>query len=116
MLRDPIIAAIRTGAAALVTLILGWLATTLGVPIPDDLAPQLAGVLFAAAVALVNLAVGWLSGHVHPLFGYLLGVPRSPSYRPQHSDDGAVSVRFIGATALALALVAVYALPALLTA
>lgn len=86
MLHDSVIAAIRTGCAALVTLLIAWLGSTLGVHLPDGTSDQLAGALLIVAIALYNLAVIWLSAHVSPLFGYLLGIPKQPTYAEKNAD------------------------------
>lgn len=81
MLRDVIIAAIRTGVAAAVGFAITWL-LGLGVEIPEDFKSTLTVVLFGLVVAGYNAAVGLLERNVHPLFGVLLGVPSAPKYPP----------------------------------
>lgn len=82
MLRDSLIAAIRTGVAALVGLGIGWLVSK-GVSLPEDASTQLTAVLMILSTALYNWVVIQLEQRVHPYFGVLLGVPRAPSYDPQ---------------------------------
>lgn len=79
MLRDSLIAAIRTGVASLVGILLAWL-VNVGIPIPDDFQASLNAVLVAAFVLLYNFAVGFLERKVSPLFGFLLGIPKAPAY------------------------------------
>lgn len=86
MLRDPIIAAIRTAVAAGVVTLLGWL-VGLGVEIPDGFGDSLGVVAFGVAVAGYNLAVSFLERRVHPWFGVLLGVPKAPTYTDRHVAD-----------------------------
>lgn len=100
MLHDSVIAAIRTGCAALVTLLIAWLGTALGVHLPTDTSTALAGALFVVAIAVYNWVVIWLSAHVSPLFGYLLGVPKRPTYSEKNAD-GSYNVTSLGATASA---------------
>ena len=85
MFRDKIIAAIRTGCAALGAYALTFAVTTLAgwgleVTLDPELQTMLVGVLFAGFVAAYNLAVGWLTENVWDGFGWLLGVNKAPSY------------------------------------
>jgi len=79
MLRDLIIAAIRTGTAAAVGFAIAYL-IGLGVEVPADFESTLTVVVFGLVVAGYNAAVGLLERRVHPLFGVLLGVPKAPAY------------------------------------
>lgn len=79
MLRNGIIAAIRTGIAAGVGLVVSWL-VGLGVEVPDGFQEGLNVVVFGLVVSGYNLAVNFLEQKVHPWFGVLLGVPRTPQY------------------------------------
>lgn len=78
MFRDSIIAAVRTGIAALVGLLITWLVGQ-GVDV-GDLAATLNIALFGLFTTLYNVAVSLLERHVHPMFGVLLGVPKAPAY------------------------------------
>lgn len=85
MLHDKIIAAIRTGCAALgayvfttiVSLLAGW---GLEVTVDPELQTLLVGLAFALLVAGYNLLVAWLTDNVWDGFGWLLGVNKPPSY------------------------------------
>lgn len=99
MLHDKIIAAIRTGCAALGAFLLTWLVSVLakqGVEITLD--PEwvtlLSGLFFALAVAVYNLAVGWLTENVWDGFGWLLGVNKPPAYVDVdvREEEGGVAV------------------------
>ena len=79
MLRDSLIAAIRTGVAALAGLLVTYL-IALGVDLPEDFAANFTAVVFILATAGYNFAVGFLERKVNPLFGVLLGVPKAPAY------------------------------------
>jgi len=79
MLRDSIIAAIRTGVAALVTWLLAWV-LQIGVHIDPNTSHVLNVLLFGLAIAGYNFVVGLLERKVNPLFGLLLGVPKAPAY------------------------------------
>lgn len=78
-MRDGIIAAVRTGVAAGVGLLITWL-LNLGLEIPDGVAEQLNVALFGLVVAVYNLLVTLLERKVHPYFGVLLGIPKAPAY------------------------------------
>lgn len=79
MLRDSIIAAIRTGVAVVVTYVITWL-LGVGVELDPEIALSLNVALFGLIVAGYNFAVGFLERKVHPYFGLLLGVPKAPAY------------------------------------
>lgn len=79
MFRDSFIAAIRTGVAALVGILIAWL-INVGIPIPDDFQASLNAVLVALITIGYNLGVGYLERRVNPMFGVLLGVPKAPAY------------------------------------
>lgn len=91
MFQDQIIAAIRTGCAALGTTIVvalvGWL-TSVGVDVELDstTATVLAGLLFGIAIAFYNVLVNWLAANVHPNIGYLLGVPKTAVYEERETE------------------------------
>lgn len=81
------IAGIRTGVAALVGLLVAFLISR-GIEVPEEFQAQLIGVLVILATAGYNAGVIWLERNVNPLFGVLLGIPRTPAYagvapRPQ---------------------------------
>ena len=85
MFHDKIIAAIRTGCAALgayvftfaISTLAGW---GLDVTLDPELQTLLVGLLFALLVAGYNLLVAYLTENVWDGFGWLLGVNRPPSY------------------------------------
>lgn len=79
MLRDPIIAAIRTGVATAVGFAITYLVSK-GWGFPEDLAANLNLVLLAVITAAYNWVVILLERHVHPYFGILLGIPKTPTY------------------------------------
>lgn len=109
MLRDIIIAAIRTGVAAAVGFAIAYL-VGLGVEVPADFESTLTVVVFGLVVAGYNAAVGLLERRVHPLFGVLLGVPKAPTYdgAAPAGDPGAVNGSIV--VTLAAVLVAIAAL------
>lgn len=80
-LRDALVAAVRTAAAALAAFIITWLVQQ-GWDFPDDVDAQINVAVFLAVTAAYNLLVNWLATKVHPAFGYLLLVPKAPAYAP----------------------------------
>lgn len=85
MFRDKIIAAARTGFAALGAFLVTWAVGLLAgwgleVTLDPEWATLISGLLFAAFVGLYNLAVGWLTDNVWDGFGWLLGVNKAPAY------------------------------------
>ena len=87
-IQDALTAAIRTGAAGIGAYVIAWL-IGLGVTIPDGFNLALTAVLFGLILAGWNLAIGLAARYIHPWFGYLLIVAKSPSYAPV-VDDAAV--------------------------
>jgi hypothetical protein len=79
MFRDSIIAAVRTGVAALVGVLIAWL-VNVGIPVPDDFQQSLNAIVVAGATLGYNLIVGLLERKVNPYFGFLLGIPKAPAY------------------------------------
>ena len=79
MLREPLIAAIRTGVAVAVGFVITFLVSK-GFELPDDLQANLNLVVLSLVTAAYNWAVILLERHVHPYFGILLGVPKTPTY------------------------------------
>lgn len=79
MLREPLIAAIRTGVAVAVGFVITFLVSK-GFELPDDLKANLNVVVLTLVTAAYNWVVILLERHVHPMFGVLLGVPKTPSY------------------------------------
>ena len=79
MLRDGVIAAIRTGVATAVGFVVAFLISR-GFEFPSDLEANLNVVLLALVTAGYNWGVILLEKHVHPYFGVLLGVPKAPTY------------------------------------
>ena len=80
MLYNVIIAALRTGVAALVGLVI-TAAIARGIELDEGTSSMLITLLFGASVMLYNGVVNWLSLKVHPAFGYLLGASGAPEYR-----------------------------------
>lgn len=79
MFRDSVIAAVRTGIAALIGLLITWLVTQ-GIEVGPDVEANLNVALFGLFTALYNGLVILLERKVHPYFGVLLGIPKSPAY------------------------------------
>lgn len=79
MFHDSIIAAIRTGVAAVVVSLVS-LFIQQGVDINDSVAGSLTVGLTGLGIAAYNWLVIVLEKKVDPRFGYLLGIPKTPSY------------------------------------
>lgn len=73
---DRLIASIRTAVAAGVAAVILWATNTFGLEIDSEL---VVAAVLAVTTALYNALVNWLAAR-WPYFGYLLGIPRSPSY------------------------------------
>ncbi len=79
MLHDPLIALIRTLVPSAVGAALAWAAAR-GIGIDDQTSASLTAALVAICTALYYAAVTALERKVDPAFGWLLGVPKAPSY------------------------------------
>ena len=86
MLHDPLIALIRTLVPSAVGACLAWAAAR-GLEIDAETSAALAAALVAICTTLYYAAVTWLERKVDPAFGWLLGVPKAPSYG---GDEGNV--------------------------
>lgn len=97
MLRDKIIAAIRTTSAAFGTVVVVWVVTKLAdfgviVKVDEEWSTVLAGAIFALCMGAYNFLVQWLTENVWDGFGWLLGVNKPPVYadldlRQPHTED-----------------------------
>lgn len=107
-MNDKIIAAVRTGAAALGVVLIGWLATTVGLDFPDEIDAQIIAVIGVLAVALWNLIANWLADK-WPALGYLLVIPRQPTYTSSAQDplDDSGEIRLIEAILVVLVAVVI---------
>lgn len=79
MLRDPIIAAIRTGVATAVGLFIAYLVSK-GFELDDSVKINLITGLTVVFTAGYNWVVILLEKNVNPIFGRLLGIAKTPSY------------------------------------
>ena len=79
MLHDSMIAAIRTGIAALVGTVVSYLVSS-GFDLDSGFTLGLITVLTVFCIASYNWLVIILEKKVHPMFGILLGVPKAPKY------------------------------------
>lgn len=87
MLRDSLIAAIRTGVAALVGIFVAWLVSR-GFELDAAFEANLVTTLSVLFIAGYNYLVNVLERKVNPMFGILLGIPKAPAY-------GAVGTRTV---------------------
>lgn len=79
MFHDSFIAAIRTGVAAVVGIVITYLVAQ-GFDIDEDTKTQLISALVVIFTAAYNWLVIQLEKHVNPYFGVLLGIPKTPKY------------------------------------
>lgn len=86
MLSNLLIAGIRTGVAAVVAVLITLL-IRLGFTPPAEFEAAITSVLLFLVAIGYNVAVNWLTINVHPIFGYLLGVPKTPTYEEPFTDD-----------------------------
>lgn len=81
MLHDSLIALIRTFVPAAIGSAIAWGASQ-GVVIPDDTQTQLTAALVTVCITLYYALVTLLERKVNPAFGWLLGMPKTPTYQP----------------------------------
>lgn len=79
MFRDSVIAAIRTGVATVVGLLIAYLVSK-GFDIDDSVKINLISALTVLFTAAYNWIVILLEKKVNPAFGVLLGIPKTPVY------------------------------------
>lgn len=79
MFSNQLIAAIRTGAATLAGICFTYL-LSLGIDVPEAYQTSIVLATVIILTGVYNVAVNWLAIHVHPLFGILLGIPKTPTY------------------------------------
>lgn len=78
-IRNVIYSGIRTGVAALVGFVFAWLISK-GIELDPSYRAGVEGLIFAGVTFLYNAVVNWLALKVHPSFGYLLLIPKTPEY------------------------------------
>lgn len=89
MFHDMLIAVIRTFVPSVVGTAIAW-GIDHGVTVPDDVQVQLSAALVALCITLYYALVTLLERKVNPAFGWLLGVPKAPSYEaPAVEKDAA---------------------------
>ena len=79
MFRDSVIAAVRTGVATLVGLVVAYLVSK-GFELDDAFEANAVTALTVLFTALYNYLVILLEKNVNPAFGILLGIPKAPNY------------------------------------
>lgn len=79
MFHDSFIAAIRTGVATGVGLVIAFLVSQ-GFELDDSIKVNLISALTVLFTAAYNWLVILLEKHVNPAFGVLLGIPKTPNY------------------------------------
>jgi hypothetical protein len=89
MFHDMLIAVIRTFVPSVVGIAIAW-AIDHGLAIPEDVQMQLSAALVALCITLYYSLVTLLERKVNPAFGWLLGVPKAPTYEvPAVEEDKA---------------------------
>lgn len=112
-IKDQVIAAVRTAAAGLAAFIITFLAAK-GWDFPDEIDAQINVAVFLAVMAGWNFLVNLLATHVHPWFGYLLVVPKTPAYATSPIRAGEAGQSVVGLVILVLAAVGLIAVLVLL--
>lgn len=79
MFHDSMIAAIRTGVASCVGFFVAYLVSK-GFELDEEFSVSLTTALTIASIAGYNYIVIVLEKKFNPKFGYLLGIPKAPSY------------------------------------
>lgn len=79
MLHDPVIALIRTFVPSMVGVLIAWAAAK-GIGVDDATSAAVSAFLIAVCTAGYYAIATLLERKVDPLFGWLLGVPKAPSY------------------------------------
>ena len=85
MLHDPIIALIRTFVPSLVGTLIAWSATK-GIGVDDATSAAVTSFLIALTTAAYYAFATLLERKVDPAFGWLLGVPKTPSYSGEDTN------------------------------
>ena len=78
---DQLVQLIRTIAQALTLAIVGWLTSNLGVEIESEMLNS--NFVYPVALGLWVYVVSWLEQNVHPAFGFLSVIRKSPKYAPE---------------------------------
>lgn len=79
-LNTAAIAAIRTGVASLVGIFIAYLVSK-GIDLGEEFAVSLTTLVTVAAIAAYNYVVVLLEKNVNEKFGFLLGIPKAPTYK-----------------------------------
>jgi hypothetical protein len=78
--QDKVIAAVRSAAAYLGVLLIGWL-LSLGIDFPDSVDNQILLLAPVIGVFVYNFVANWLADR-WPALGFLLLIPKQPAYDP----------------------------------
>lgn len=79
MFYTAIVSGIRTAIAMAVGFAITWLVSK-GITLPEGAEVQLNAILFIVVAGGYNALVNWLALRIHPAFGYMLGIPKTPEY------------------------------------
>lgn len=86
MFHDTIIALIRTFVPAAIGSAIAW-GIDQGITLPEDTQTQLTAALVTVCITLYYALVTILERKVNPAFGWLLGVPKAPTYDPVINNE-----------------------------
>ena len=84
-LHDSAIAIIRTAVPSLVGTLFAWLLAQ-GIDFPDDVKGAVVSFFVALCITGYYSLVTWIERKVNPAFGWLLGVPKAPTYSVSDKD------------------------------
>lgn len=82
---NAIVSGIRTLVAVVVAAVLTWLATHFGFHASQEVENTADVIVFGVVTGAYTAAVNWLTEHVNPGFGWLLGIPKHPTYATKAS-------------------------------
>ena len=85
-MNNAIVSGIRTLVAVLVAAVLTWLADHYGFHASTQVETTVDVIVFGLVTGAYTAAVNWLTEHVHPAFGWLLGIPKHPTYAAKASS------------------------------
>ena len=86
MFHDSLIGLVRTVVPMIVGALIVWLAEA-GIELSDEASGAFTVALMAIATSAYYAGVTWLEREVNPSWGYLLGVPKAPSYSASTGDE-----------------------------
>ncbi len=83
--KDNLVAAIRTAVAGMVGAVITWLATK-GIDIDDAFKELVIFIVFGVVTTGYNFLVNWLQAKFGKAFGFLLLIPKLPTYEKKDGE------------------------------